>query len=115
MQIELSHTVAAQPADAFAVVVNVHDWPQIIRSIKKVEVLTPGPLRRGSRLREDRIMFGRTAAQELEIETDARLEGYPDKMALDPANNAMTWAAFGFLAAVTLLGLFKDAKRSHLD
>jgi hypothetical protein len=54
-------------------------------------------------------------AQELEIETDARLEGYPDKVALEPANSAMTWAAFGFLAAVALLGLFKDAKRSHLD
>lgn len=72
MQIELAHTVAAQPADAFAVVVNVHDWPQIIRSIRKVEVLTPGPLRTGSRLREHRIMFGRTAAQELEIATVER-------------------------------------------
>jgi hypothetical protein len=55
------------------------------------------------------------AADELEIETDARLEGYTDKVALEPGNNAMTWMGFGFLAVVTLLGLFKDAKRSHLD
>jgi hypothetical protein len=58
----------------------------------------------------------RTAgAQELEIEHDARLEGYTDKMVLDTGNNAMLWLGFGVLAAVTLLGLFKDAKRSHLD
>ena len=55
------------------------------------------------------------AAAELEIETDARLEGYTDKVALEPGNNAMTWMGFGFLAVVTLLGMFKDAKRSHLD
>jgi hypothetical protein len=55
------------------------------------------------------------AQSELEIETDARLEGYDEKLALEPGNNAMTWMGFGFLAVVTLLGLFKDAKRSHLD
>ena len=54
-------------------------------------------------------------AQELEVETDARLEGYADKMMMEPANTAMTWAGFGFIAVVALLGLFKDAKRSHLD
>jgi hypothetical protein len=53
--------------------------------------------------------------QELEVETDARLEGYADKMPMEPANTAMTWAGFGFIAVVALLGLFKDAKRSHLD
>jgi len=67
VQIELARTVAAQPADAFAIVANVLDWPQVIRSIKKVEVWTPGPLRTGSRLREDRIMFGRVGTQELEV------------------------------------------------
>ena len=54
-------------------------------------------------------------AQDLEVETDARLEGYADKVVMEPANTAMTWAAFGFCAVVALLGLFKDAKRSHLD
>jgi hypothetical protein len=56
------------------------------------------------------------AAQDLEIETDARMEGYGDKMNLpDPSNTAMTWAGFGFVAVVALLGMFKDARRSHLD
>jgi hypothetical protein len=59
---------------------------------------------------------GAALAQELEVETDARLEGYPEKMGMvDPGNTAMTWAAFGFCAAVAILGLFKDAKRTHLD
>jgi hypothetical protein len=67
MQIELAKTVAAPPADAFAIVANVVDWPQIISSIKAVEVLTPGPVRAGTRLREHRIMFGRNGVQELEV------------------------------------------------
>ena len=58
---------------------------------------------------------GAAGAQELEIDHDARLEGYTDKVTLDNGNNAMLWLAFGFLAAITLLGLFKDAKRSHGD
>ena len=72
MQIELANTVASRPADAFAIVGNVFDWPKIIRSIKRVEVLTPGPIRTGSRLREDRIMFGRVGTQELEVATIER-------------------------------------------
>jgi hypothetical protein len=54
-------------------------------------------------------------AQEVEIENDARLEGYGEKVILDGGNTAMTWAGFSVLAIVALLGLFKDAKRSHLD
>jgi hypothetical protein len=54
-------------------------------------------------------------AQEVEIENDARLEGYGEKVILDGGNTAMTWAGFSALAIVALLGLFKDAKRSHLD
>ena len=34
VQIDLAKTVAAQPADAFATVANVIDWPQIIDSIQ---------------------------------------------------------------------------------
>jgi hypothetical protein len=71
MQIELAKTVASRPATAFAIVANVVDWPEIISSIKSIEVLTPGPIRAG-RLREDRIMFGRNVTQELEIATIER-------------------------------------------
>jgi hypothetical protein len=53
-------------------VVNVVDWPQIISSIRSIEVLTPGPVREGTRLREDRIMFRREGTQELEVATIER-------------------------------------------
>lgn len=72
MQIELAKTVATQPAAAFEVLADVLDWPQIISSIRSVELLTPGPIRVGTRLREDRIVFGRDATLDLEVETFER-------------------------------------------
>src|SRR6267142_4578973 len=72
MKIELTKTVAARPAAAFATVASVTDWPQIIESIKSVELLTPGPIRAGTRLRESRILFGRDITQELEVATFER-------------------------------------------
>jgi hypothetical protein len=72
VQIDLAKTVAAQPAAAFATVANVIDWPQIIDSIKWIEVLTPGPIRAGTRLREDRIMFGRDSIQVMQVATIER-------------------------------------------
>jgi ribosome-associated toxin RatA of RatAB toxin-antitoxin module len=72
MQIELVKTVAAQPAVAFATVANVTDWPRFIDSIKSIEVLTPGPIRAGTRMRENRIMFGRDITQETEVATIER-------------------------------------------
>lgn len=67
MQIRLSKTVAAQPAQAFAVVANVLDWPHIIQSVKRIELLTPAPIREGTRLREERIMFARIEKHEMEV------------------------------------------------
>jgi len=46
---------------------------------------------------------------------DARLEGYSGNMTLPAGSSGMTWAAFVLLAVVGCAGLFKDAKRSHLD
>src|SRR5437899_2752376 len=46
---------------------------------------------------------------------DARLEGYPGTVSLPEASSGMTWAAFVILAIFAAAGLFKDAKRTHLD
>ena len=55
-------------------------------------------------------------AQELEIEHDARYEGYgQDKVVVEEGSMAMTWVGFTILCLIALLGLFKDAKRTHLD
>jgi hypothetical protein len=69
VQIELSKAVAAPPAVAFTTVANVTDWPQIVDSIKRIELLTPGPIRAGTRLREIRIMFGRAITQDMQVAT----------------------------------------------
>jgi len=46
---------------------------------------------------------------------DARIEGYEGNKTLPGGGQALTWIAFIFLAIVACAGLFKDAKRSHLD
>ena len=46
---------------------------------------------------------------------DARLEGYAANKTLPGGGSALTWIAFVFLAVVAAAGLFKDAKRTHLD
>ncbi len=55
------------------------------------------------------------AQDEPDFKHDARLEGYTDKLALEPSNTAMTWVGFAVCSGIALLALFKDAKRSHLD
>ena len=55
---------------------DIVEWPQIIRSIRSVELLTPGRIRPGTRLREQRIMFGHETIEEIriaEIERPRRL------------------------------------------
>ena len=46
---------------------------------------------------------------------DARLEGYPTNVSLPESSSGLTWVALIFLGAVCVGGLFKDAKRTHLD
>ena len=46
---------------------------------------------------------------------DARLEGYAGSKTLPGGGEAMAWIAFIFLSIVACAGLFKDAKRTHLD
>jgi hypothetical protein len=56
------------------------------------------------------------ASQEPEREIlDARLEGYPQNVTLEGGSTGLTWVLFIVLAALCLGGLFKDARRSHLD
>lgn len=76
MQIALARTVAARPLTAFRTVADIVEWPQIIRSIRSVELLTPGPVGAGTRLRQRRIIFGHETMQEMriaEIERPRRL------------------------------------------
>ena len=46
---------------------------------------------------------------------DGRLEGYAGGKTLPAQGQALTWIACIVLAVIAAAGVFKDAKRSHLD
>jgi hypothetical protein len=46
---------------------------------------------------------------------EGRLEGYAGGKTLPASGQALTWIACIILALIAAAGLFKDAKRSHLD
>ena len=55
------------------------------------------------------------AQEEREI-LEARLEGYPQVVAIEGGGStALTWVLLIVLALLALGALFKDAKRTHLD
>ena len=58
--------------------------------------------------------LARDAEPEKEV-YDARLEGYQTNPTLPPAGSGLTWCALLGLGVLCCIGLFKDAKRSHLD
>jgi uncharacterized membrane protein len=56
------------PADrAFQAMIDFPNAPQRISAIKRIEMLTDGPVRVGTRFRETRVMFGREATETMEI------------------------------------------------
>ncbi len=67
MQIEVSASIVAQPHIVFGVMTGVERWPDFLRGIERVELLTPGPLAVGSKFRETRKMYGREAAEEMSV------------------------------------------------
>ena len=46
---------------------------------------------------------------------EARLEGFPVTVHTPGGSTSLTWIMIGFLAALTIACLFKNAKRTHLD
>jgi hypothetical protein len=60
--------------------------------------------------------FAYRPEEEHEI-VDARLEGYGNNVnvTLPSSSSGTTWVLFIILAIVASVGLFKDARRSHLD
>jgi hypothetical protein len=67
VQINLMKTVAVRPRTAFATLVDIARWPVMIRSVRSVELLAARPVRVGTRIRAQRIMFGRETTEEMEI------------------------------------------------
>ncbi len=65
--IRISRHFNATVERVFEVMTDFRAAPQRIPAIKKVEVLTDGPVGKGTRFRETRIMFGREATETMEV------------------------------------------------
>lgn len=59
--------IDAPPERVFSKATALGEAPRFIRAIKSLEVLTPGPVGKGTRFRETRTMFGRDATEEMEV------------------------------------------------
>ncbi|MEZ5843358.1 MAG: SRPBCC family protein [Hyphomicrobiaceae bacterium] len=67
MRVEVETRIDAPWTEVFAVVTDVRAWPSRLPAIGQVEVLTPGPVRVGTRFRETRRVFGRSATEEMTV------------------------------------------------
>ena len=63
----LTTRINATPARAFSVFSDLHNADQRVSGIKKLQVLTDGPIGKGTRFRETRTMFGKDHTEEMEI------------------------------------------------
>jgi hypothetical protein len=67
MQIDVATEIAAPPETVFDTVADVSHWPDFVRGIERVEFLTPGGVASGVTFRETRIMFRRSATEDMTI------------------------------------------------
>ncbi len=67
MKLVLEETIQAPPADVFQVFTDLEYASDRISSIQSVEVLSSGPVGKGTRFRATRLMFGRPATEEMEF------------------------------------------------
>lgn len=63
----LRRRVAAPPERLFALATDFDNLPRVMSAIRRVDVLSPGPVGVGTKIRETRVMFGREAAEEMTI------------------------------------------------
>jgi hypothetical protein len=61
------------------------------------------------------MVLARSNEDEDTVKLEARLEGYTTNVRLTSGSTALTWLMIGFLSAIAIAVLFKNAKRTHLD
>lgn len=66
-KITTSTRIAAPPDRVFALFTDLRNAPGRVKGITALEVLTDGPIRKGTRFRETRTMFGRSCTETMEI------------------------------------------------
>lgn len=75
-RVVVERTIAAPPERVFAVASDIRRWAEIVPAIERVEVLTPGPMRAGTRFRETRRMLGREATEKMTVTAFDPPRGY---------------------------------------
>jgi carbon monoxide dehydrogenase subunit G len=66
-ELTIREQIAAPPERVFAAASDFANAPKAIPGILRVEMLTPGPVRAGTRFRETRRMFGKEASEEMTV------------------------------------------------
>jgi len=59
--------IRARLEAVFAVAIDMPRWAERIRAIEEVELLTDGPMARGTRFRETRVLMNQKTTEELEV------------------------------------------------
>ncbi|MGE0238508.1 MAG: SRPBCC family protein [Parvibaculaceae bacterium] len=95
MQITVRQTIKADAATIFGVLTDIEAWADFMSGIKSAEKLTEGPLRRGSRFRETRMLHGREAREEMTV---ALLEA-PVRLVLTADNHGAHYEVVHEIAA----------------
>lgn len=67
MRMEVSRQIAAPPEHVFALASDFAHAADHVQAIERVELLTPPPVGVGTRFRETRKVFGRSATEELAV------------------------------------------------
>lgn len=65
--LDLSEVVKAPPHAVFAAISDFANAPKRCSQIKRVEVMTDGPIGKGTRFRETRVMFGKESTEEMTV------------------------------------------------
>ncbi len=95
MLLSLETSIAAPREHVFSVLSDIAGWPDQISGIDRVELLTEGPVRVGTRFRETRRMHGREATEEMTV---AELVA-PERLVLTAENHGTHYRASHYLEA----------------
>ena len=76
MEVKVSKVIEGSQDRVFQVFTELEQAPQRIAGITNLEVLSEGPVGKGTRWRETRVMFGKEAVEEMEISDFQPSTGY---------------------------------------
>ncbi|NNG05034.1 MAG: SRPBCC family protein [Inquilinus sp.] len=74
--VKVEHLVKADPETTFRAFADIPRAAEMVAGIERIEMLSEGPVGIGTRWRETRIMYGRTATEEMTITAFEPRQGY---------------------------------------